>query len=267
MKNGEEAVDKIKKEHPEAKISMMQLDLGSLRNIEAFAKKFLEMNLPLNILINNAGVACPKALTQDGIEMIFGVNHIGHFYLTKLLLPALEQAGTVGNPSRVVNLSSLVNWMFAPDNGIKFDDINGDKDFTFWERYGKSKLANILFSRELNQRMKAENKNIISVSLHPGGILRTEFSRHMTVASFLNLYFSLRPHTFWQGGVFQKRKTIEQGSATSIVCALDPDVIPGEYYADSKLETRLVHPKASDTELAKKLWDFIEELIASKTSN
>ncbi|TLP69845.1 SDR family NAD(P)-dependent oxidoreductase, partial [Nesterenkonia sphaerica] len=122
-----------------------------------FADKFLEMDLPLNILINNAGIMyCPFQLSEDGIEMQFATNHVGHFYLTKLLLDKLKTtAEKTGIEGRIVNLSSEAH-MTPYRGGIRFDKIN-DKDFYNDKlAYGQSKLANILHANELARRLKEE---------------------------------------------------------------------------------------------------------------
>jgi NAD(P)-dependent dehydrogenase (short-subunit alcohol dehydrogenase family) len=270
LKNGEAAVSKIKQEMPNADVSTMELDLGSLKSVKAFAEAYLQTGKPLHVLINNAGVmACPKLLTADGMETQFGVNHIGHFYLTELLLPRLASTGTAARPARVVNLSSMGNWIFSPTDGIRFDDlVTAEKGYDAWERYGMSKLANILFSKELNRRMKAESKPVISVSLHPGVIMESELSRHFDTMTILSFFMKTgrRFDTFW-ASLTQYNKNIAQGSSTSILCALDPDIIPAEHYDDCDVAKVMIHDKACDEELAKKLWTFSEELVASKIKN
>ena len=249
LKNGEAAVSKIKQEVPNADVSTMELDLGSLKSVKAFAEAYLQTGKPLHVLINNAGVmACPRLLTADGLETQFGVNHIGHFYLTELLLPRLASTGTVARPARVVNLSSMGNWIFSPPEGILFDDVTAaEKGYDAWERYGMSKLANILFSKELNRRMKAESKPVISVSLHPGAILETELKRHFDFITTLSVVmkFSRRFDTFL-ASVFAFHKSIAQGSSTSILCALDPDIIPAQHYDDCDVAKVMIHDKVYD---------------------
>jgi NAD(P)-dependent dehydrogenase (short-subunit alcohol dehydrogenase family) len=111
----------------------MPMDLGSIKSVSNFVDAFLAKYSELHLLINNAGImACSKSKTSDGIEMQFGVNHLGHFHLTKLLLPLLEKTGaTSGKPSRVVNLSSMGQFLFAPETGILFDDINGETSYKY----------------------------------------------------------------------------------------------------------------------------------------
>ncbi|OQR90384.1 WW domain-containing oxidoreductase-like isoform 1, partial [Achlya hypogyna] len=188
---GNAAVATILAECPSASVSFLPLDLASLASIRSFAADFSTKFNQLHILINNAGVmACPKTPTADGLETQFGVNHVGHFYLTKLLLPTLTKTGTAATPARVINLASLAQYLFAPEEGILFGDINGDKSYSPWTRYGHAKLANVLFSNELNRRY--QDQHVISVSLHPGSIPSSELSRYMGPINALGAITALR---------------------------------------------------------------------------
>lgn len=125
-KLGDEAIAEIKKEVPAADLSLILIDLGNFESIRNFATKYRATGKPLDLLINNAGVmSMPKTLTSDGLEMQFGVNHIGHFILTTELLDVIKRSGTPTEPARIVNLSSLANWLMSPKCGIRFDDLNG----------------------------------------------------------------------------------------------------------------------------------------------
>jgi len=260
--NGEEAIAKIKSKQPDAKVSVLALDLASLKSVKAFAEQYLARNEPLNILINNAGVmACDRIMTEEGLETQFGVNHIGHFYLTELLLKKLEESGTREEPSRVIALSSVALYLFGFDEGIRFDDLSADKTYSRWERYGQSKLANLLFARELTKRM--QERNVIAVSLHPGAIPGTNLSRYMSARAMMEFLSSFRKGGFWAIAT-SVPKSIEQGSSTTLYAALNPDIVPGEYYSDCHVEKFQVHPKASDDELARKLWDYSEDFVKSK---
>ncbi len=265
VSNGEEAVAKIKEKHPEADVTTMQLDLSSFKSIYAFAKAYTETKKPLNLLINNAGImACPKAETSEGFESQFGVNHLGHFLLTTQLLPLLIASGTKSDPSRVVNLSSAANFLFSSADGIDFGDLNAEKSYNSWNRYGDSKLANILFAKELNRRMAEQNHPVISVALHPGVILATNLNQHASAGNMLTMLGAA-----WNtSGSFSvlagdTPKSIPAGAATTVFAALSPDVVPGDYYADCNLST-VVHKQALDADVAKKLWEVSEQLVASK---
>lgn len=154
-------------------IEVMALDLASLASVRAFASEFLRRHPRLCGLVNNAGVMnSPAGKTQDGFETQFGTNHLGHFLLTELLLPALER----GAPSRVVNLSSCYHDRAMGREGrIDFEDPNFERrKYDGWEAYAQSKLANLLHARELDQRLSG--RGITAVSVHPGWV-RTNLIR------------------------------------------------------------------------------------------
>ncbi|XP_074574201.1 short-chain dehydrogenase TIC 32 B, chloroplastic-like [Curcuma longa] len=239
---------------PSARIDIIQIELSSLKSVRAFADKFLAMDLPINILINNAGVMyCPFQLSEDGIEMQFATNHLGHFLLTNLLLDKLKStAEKTGIEGRIVNLSSIAH--IGPySEGIMFDKLNDKKAYNDKSAYGQSKLANILHSNELARRLKEEGANVTANSVHPG-LIRTNLGRHAPV--FLTV---LRTVTciLW--------KSIPQGAATTCYVALHPSLkgVSGKYFADSNEEKPTA--KARDAALAKKLWDFSQELVDSKS--
>ncbi|OQS01804.1 hypothetical protein THRCLA_05747 [Thraustotheca clavata] len=255
---GESAVASILKEFPEANVTFLPLDLASLASVRAFVPKFEAKFDRLNILINNAGVmACPKTMTSDGLESQFGVNHIGHFYLTKLLLPVLLKSASASNPSRVVNLSSMAQYLYAPNEGIIFDDLNAEKSYKTWERYGQGKLANVLFTKELHRRFA--DKHIISAALHPGVITSTELTRHMGLASSFQGFTQMRWGTMFTA-MGDGMKGIPEGAATTVTVAGNPNVVPGAYYVNCQVSDKL-HPTATDSELAQKLWDVSEKIV------
>ena len=156
-----EAIARLHAENPRADVEGMALDLASLASVRAFAKRFLAENDALHGLVNNAGVmALPRCETVDGFEMQLGTNHFGHFALTGLLLEAL--LATPG--SRVVNLSSTMH----KTGRMRFDDLHGERSYGKWTAYGQSKLANLLFTYELQRRLAAKRAATISVASHPG---------------------------------------------------------------------------------------------------
>lgn len=242
----------------------MQLDLGSLASIKSFADKVNGMNKPVHILINNAGImATPKEYTSDGFESQLGVNHIGHFYLTKLLLPLLEKSGTVEAPARVVNLSSIANYAFAPPQGIDFDDIRGEKHYDTFSRYGASKLANVLFTKGLQSRLDATgNQKVLAVSLHPGVIIGTNLLRHFDLSMIYSAYGNMFANPSQAMKLIaEPQKTIAQGAATTVFTALSPLVKAGAHYANSN-ENELVHPQGFNVQLQERLWEESERMIA-----
>nr|CAG8516214.1 10061_t:CDS:2 [Entrophospora candida] len=223
IERGTAAVEKIKQETGNQNVEFLQLDLQSLKSVKECAESFLARKLPLHILVNNAGIAATKfPLTVDGIQDQFGTNHVGHFYLTKLLLPTLEASA----PSRIVNVSSQA-YKLASD-GIKFDKIN-DPTLSSMKRYGTSKLANILFTVELNKQL--EGKKIYVNSLHPGNV-NTELIGKIT--------------NKWTAPLWGLAKCIflitpDDGALTTLYCATSPEIenknLRGKYFIPFGVES------------------------------
>lgn len=237
---GEEAVTKLKGLVPDGSIEFSELDLNSFASIHRFATAFNARNIPLRLLLNNAGIMMlPKfSVTEQGVEQQFGVNHLGHFFLTSLLLPQLR----AGAPSRVVNVSSIGH-KFA-SQPVTFPPP--EKGYGGSNNYAISKLCNILFARELNTR--EEKNGVHSYSLHPGAIA-TELGRNSTMASIF--YGVARPFL----------KSIEQGAATTVYCALDSRANPGGYHADCA--PAACSQLAQDATLQAALWKTSEELCTN----
>ena len=168
----EAAIADVKKVVPTANITFLPLDLTSLKSVDSAAKSFQSQSKRLDLLYNNAGImAVPAATTQEGYEIQFGTNHIGHALLTKLLLPTMLKTAEEPNADvRIINLSSMGHQM-APTKGIDFDNLSLSNSSP-WTRYGQSKLANILFAKELAKRYPT----ITSISVHPG-IIKTDVSK------------------------------------------------------------------------------------------
>lgn len=237
-----------------AHVDAMELDLASFKSVRAFADNFNAQNLPLNLLINNAGVMfCPFRLSEDEVEMQFATNHLGHFLLTNLLLDKMKMsARDTGIEGRIVNLSSIAHRHPYPE-GIRFDGINDESRYSSRLAYGQSKLANILHVKELSRRLKNEGANITVNSLHPG-LIMTNLMRH---SAFLMSIFRLFTFLFW--------KNVPQGAATTCYAALHPSLrgVTNKYFIDcNEVETSAL---ARDQALAKKLWDFSEDLVRSST--
>ncbi|KAK8618103.1 hypothetical protein V6N13_115977 [Hibiscus sabdariffa] len=251
---GRNVKETILKEINGAKIDVMELDLSSMASVRKFASKFQSSNLPLNILINNAGVmATPFMLSHDNIELQFATNHLGHFLLTNLLLETMKRTARESKrEGRIVNLSSEGHRIVYTE-GIRFDQINDESGYFSWFAYGQSKLANILHANELARRLKEDGVEITANSLHPGSIIMTNLMRHHglinTVGQMVGKYFL---------------KSIPQGAATTCYVALHPQVkgVSGEYFMDSNISQPSI--KAKDEDLAKRLWDFSLTLINPK---
>ncbi|MGR3872625.1 oxidoreductase [Streptomyces graminifolii] len=156
---GSEAADRIVAEVPGAEAEFARLDLGDLASVREFAATFPYERLDL--LVNNAGVmAMPYGTTVDGFETQFGVNHLGHFALTGLLLPALLDAPA----ARIVTLSSFMHVLA----NIDIDDLNSERRYSRWTAYSRSKTANLLFTHELTRRLAAAGSGVVAAAAHPG---------------------------------------------------------------------------------------------------
>jgi len=243
-----DAVLEIKKYSNNEDVFSIDLDLSDLASVRKFCDDFKSRNLPCHILINNAGVMNPPfGRTKQGFEQQFGINHLGHFLLTKELLPILLK-----NKARIVNVSSRGHALFAPKDGIDFDSLKGDeKNYNKHIAYGQSKLANVLFGKELQRRFGSYG--VTACSLHPG-IVATELSRHRGIAT---------PIIRGLGVGFFLRSPLN-GAQTSIYCAVAPEVGDGKYYYNCREEKN--SEKANDEELAEKLWKVSEELVAPFSS-
>uniref|UniRef100_A0A0D6QTG0 Uncharacterized protein n=1 Tax=Araucaria cunninghamii TaxID=56994 RepID=A0A0D6QTG0_ARACU len=178
--------ESIIKEIGNAKVDVLELDLSSISSVRNFASNFKSLNLPLNILINNAGIMqCPFQLSQDGTELQFATNHIGHFLLTSLLLETMKAtAHETGIEGRIVNLSSEAH-RFCYSGGIRFDKINDKSGYSAFLAYGQSKLANILHANELARQLQEEGANVIANSVHPGTI-PTNLTRYSKLIGGIN---------------------------------------------------------------------------------
>ncbi|KAM1037867.1 hypothetical protein ACFX13_033363 [Malus domestica] len=245
-----EAKQLILKDNQTARIDILKLDLSSIKSVRAFVDSFNALDLPLNLLINNAGVMfCPFQLSEDGIEMQFATNHLGHFLLTNLLLEKMKTTvQTTGVEARIVNLSSIAHTS-TYEGGIRLDRINDPDSYSTLNAYGQSKLANILHANELSRRLQEEGVSITVNSVHPG-LITTRLMRH---SPLLMKAFKIFTFCMW--------KNVPQGAATTLYVALHPKLkgISGKYYVDCN-ETK-PSKDAGDENLAKKLCDFSNKLI------
>lgn len=213
-------------------------DLASQESIREFVTNFKKEQNQLHILVNNAGVMrCPPMKTKEGIELQLGVNHMGHFLLTLLLVDLLKKSA----PSRIINVSSIAHFR----GRISKEDLNSEKNYDDGGAYAQSKLANILFSNELARRLEGTGVTVNSV--HPG-IVETEITRHM---SFFNSSFSgliLKPIL----RLFLKNPA--QGAQTTLYAALSPELekVTGKYFANC--EESKTSQEAQDESLARWLW-------------
>ncbi|KAF8404275.1 hypothetical protein HHK36_009157 [Tetracentron sinense] len=249
LESGLRVKESLLKENPNAKLEVMEMDLGSMNSVTSFSRSFNSSNRHLNILINNAGImACPLQLSEDGVELRFATNYLGHFLLTNLLLDKLKTTSKeTGIEGRIVNVSSSAH--SAADNSwISLEKINNPPKYLLYGAYGRSKLANILHANELSKNLQEEGANVTANSLHPGS-MPTNIARHTNLLAIpLKL---MKPFI----------KTIEQGAATTCYVALHPNVkgVYGKYFVDCK-ET-LPSSHAQDKDLGKKLWDFSQDFL------
>ncbi|KAF7148969.1 hypothetical protein RHSIM_Rhsim03G0188500 [Rhododendron simsii] len=250
MEAGKGVKEAIAKEIPAAKIDAIELDLSSMASVRKFASEFNSSHLPLNLLINNAGImATPFMLSKDNIELQFATNHIGHFLLTNLLLDTMKKTSVkMKKEGRIVNVSSMAH-KYTYREGIRFDKINDQAGYSSVLAYGQSKLANVLHANELSRRLKEDGAEITANSLHPGPVT-TNLFRHLSFVE--GLVSKLGSYVL---------KNVQQGAATTCYVALHPQVkgITGEYFADSNLAKASKH--GTDVNLAKKLWDFSMNLV------
>ncbi|KAA2239573.1 SDR family NAD(P)-dependent oxidoreductase [Chitinophaga agrisoli] len=250
--NAQLALDKIKAHKGAGTLEIAQLDLASLAAVKRFAQDFLQKHQQLHILINNAGVMIPPASkTEDGFELQFGVNFIGHFALTGHLYPLLK--ATPG--SRVVTVSSMAYVRGV----IDFSNLHSEHSYDAMREYCQSKLANILFTLELERRITATGGNIRSIAAQPGAN-KTELSRHMTQEQY-------------DAAVQRIGELMEawQGALPSLYAAVMPDAAGADLYSPdqdngyrgypAKME---LLPHALDEALAKQLWEYAEEVTGVK---
>lgn len=244
MAKAEAAQHRIMQQHSHASVTVMRLDLSSLASVHAFAKAFQAQYDRLDLLINNAGVMVPPLTkTEDGFELQFGTNHLGHFALTGLLLPMLNHT----LDARIVTVSSTAHHF----GKIDFDNLNAERSYSKWPFYGQSKLANLLFTYELQRRLQAAGQTTRSIAAHPGWT-STELQKNSGSARFLNPVFAMQP---------------PQGALPTLYAATASDAAGGTYYGpDGFLEMKgyptqvQSHRRSHDQAVAMQLWAVSENL-------
>jgi len=244
VEKAEEVAEEIRKA-TEGEVVVHKLDLASLASVRECAEQLGNSVDKIDILINNAGImACPEMRTTEGFEMQIGTNHFGHFLLTNLLMPLLKKAAP---HARIINVSSL-----AHERGeMQWEDINWEKtEYSSIKAYAQSKLANILFTKELAR--KGEGSGVNAYALHPG-VINTELGRHLkdTYGPLVMIWKLAVPFI----------KTPENGANTTIYCAVDESIADhnGRYYSDCR--EKQPAPQAENIEDAKKLWELSEQLV------
>lgn len=248
VSKGEKVAEEIRADHPDADISVMQMDLSSLRSIQEFSSQFLANFDRLDLLINNAGIACPYAKTDDGFEIMIGTNHLGHFALTGHLIETLKKTPD----SRVVVVSAGAH----KASKIDLDDLNWEKrKYSNFMAYADTKLANLYFAYELKRRLESEGGNPMVTAAHPGWTT-TELQRNSGLVRFLNIFFA-------QGK--------DMGALPTLRAAIDENASSGDFFgprdffelhgAPIKVES---NKRSHDVDAAQKLWTLSEELTGIK---
>lgn len=244
LQRGEQAKSKILALVPDASIHFFECDLSNSKSIDLFAGRIIEMFPPIDILLNNAGImAVPFELTVDHYESQFGVNHLNHFRLTALLFNHLN------NQARIVNVSSMAHMQGTLDLN---DPHYTSTTYQSFKAYAQSKLANLLFTHELNNRLRSNDRQIMALSAHPGVAMTSLFDKVETTSWMRKL----KPLF----GFFAA--SAKQGSYPLIVACLDPKAQPNMFYGPKSFRRNEVTTKtkmsslAHDVTLQKELWDL-----------
>ncbi|XP_040912280.1 dehydrogenase/reductase SDR family member on chromosome X-like [Toxotes jaculatrix] len=242
------AVRRICEEYREAKVEFKKLDLASLESVRQFVQSFKERDLPLNILVNNAGVMLvPEGRTEDGFEQHFGVNYLGHFLLTWLLLDTLKDSGKCHHFSRVVNVSSSAHRI----GKISLNDLNSCQCYSAHAAYCQSKLAQLLFSSHLHQELQRGGFPVSSCAVDPG-MVNTALYRHLWMP--LRLAQSII--------ALLLLRTPAEGAATVLYAALSPALegeCGGGYWANGCQE--MTTPPTFEPQLQLSLWETSLQLL------
>ncbi len=250
LAKGDDAKARITARHPDSIVSVQELDLASLASVRKAADELRATHPRIDLLINNAGVmTLEKAGTEDGFELQFGTNHLGHFALTGLLLDTMLTA----DGSRVVTMSSPGHRILAT---IDFDHLRLDSSYNRYSGYGKSKLANLLFTYELARRLKAKGAPTAALAAHPGAA-DTELLRN--VPGVIRNPAQFVWHRYAQSPAM--------GALPPLRAATDPNARSGQYYGPDGRGEQRGHPKVIDSSaqshdesLQRRLWDVSEEL-------
>ncbi len=256
LDKGNDSKKTILEEYPKAKLDVMLLDLADLKSVNDFAINFKKKYKKLDVLMNNAGVMmCPYSKTKDGFEMQFGINHLGHFALTGLLLDVLKKTKN----SRIVNVSSIAHRFGKMDfSNLMFEKGN----YNSIKSYGRSKLANLLFTYELQRKLEKNKLDIIAVAAHPGSS-STNLTRHIETGFFIKHIKPLVMSLYSQ--------TARIGTLPQVRAAVDKNVKGGDYFGPKGFMETKGYPikvksnkRSHSLEDAKKLWEISEKLTNVK---
>jgi len=254
LEKAKSAKEKILKEVPSATLEIIQIDLSKLKSVRKFSTDFLSKYKRLDLLINNAGVMMPPyEKTEDGFELQLAANHFGHFLLTSLLLPALLNTPN----ARIVSISSIAH----KNATINFKDLQSENEYSKFGAYGQSKLACLLFSKELQRRLEnAGHTETLSVAAHPGAS-NTELARHLPTW----LAITLKPFLFFV------THSPKNAARATLMAALDTDIEGGAYIGPQGIGEMKgdpghakVAPQANDSKIATRLWRVSEKLTGAQ---
>jgi NAD(P)-dependent dehydrogenase (short-subunit alcohol dehydrogenase family) len=250
------AHERLMATHPSGDVSVASLDLSTLISVRTFTDTFLRTHDRLDLLVNNAGVmATPKGTTADGFELQLGTNHLGHFALTSQLIEAI--VATDG--ARVVNVSSLAHTM----GRIDFEDLQSERSYSPWRAYNQSKLANLLFTSELQRRLTASGASTLATAAHPG-LAATDLQSG--VGGFAG---ALQPllGPLWR----IVAQSARMGALPTVRAAVDPAARGNDYYGPGGIGEYRGHPgrahrtaRALDAVSAALLWELSSELTGEK---
>jgi len=259
MERGQAAAAKLKEAQPDADVRVMQLDLSELASIRAFAEAYRAEYGTLDVLVNNAGVMTPPyRRTADGFELQIGCNHLGHYALTGLLLECLTRAPQ----ARVVTVSSKASHQGAR---IDFDNLDGSKGYSRWRFYGQSKLANLHFARLLQEKLRANGHDTLSIACHPG-IARSNlgsFGSGKQVNRFVQFVMNLVSQPTGMGALPSLYAATEPGVPGGSYIGPDGRGGSGGYPIDV---TASLMERLYNAETAKRLWQVSEELTGVRYS-
>ena len=257
LQKGEKAREKILARHPQANLDLMQLDLANLQSVRDFADSFKTKYDRLDIQLNNAGVmAIPRQETADGFEMQLGVNHLGHFALTGLLLDIVRK--TPG--ARIHNVTSSAHYM----GRINFEDLMGEKHYQRWLAYGQSKLANVFFTFELQKRLQAAGADTLVNTSHPGFVMGNLQTRSLQQSGklFESLLYRLMGPVLGQD--------VHMGVLPMLYAMTSPRAKGGALYGPHTLKMRgypeeqRAKKSAYDEEARSRFWGISGELTGVK---
>ncbi|XP_062293457.1 retinol dehydrogenase 14b [Scomber scombrus] len=245
QRSAEETAQEIKTQSgaEQGEVVIKHLDLASLGSVRKFCEEIQKEESKIDVLVNNAGIyQCPYTKTEDGFEMQLGVNHLGHFLLTHLLLDLLKTSA----PSRIVVVSSKL----YKYGHINFDDLNSENNYDKAFCYSQSKLANLLFTLELARQLEGTG---VTVNALTPGIVRTRLGRHVQIPLLAKPLFNIASMVFFKSPL--------EGAQTPLYLSCSPDVegVSGKCFANCEEEELM--PTATDDQAAKKLWDVSRRMV------